>query len=115
MTDAARLGASISEFSGWIDESYPSGLCEEAYVRRRVGKVAEEVGEAFEAVGALFGDNARKPHAPADREALRDELLDVATAALGVVAALDGADPVTLLTEHVDRVRSRWLREVRSS
>jgi NTP pyrophosphatase (non-canonical NTP hydrolase) len=79
-TDAVRA---IVETSQMLDASYEGkGLCREAIDRRRIDKLAEEVGEVVEAYGGYVGENPRKgvTHSLSDVLA---ELLDVAACALG--------------------------------
>jgi hypothetical protein len=105
-------GERVSSLSAWINDSYGPEVSGELLLWRRVGKVAEEAGEAHEALIGMFGANARKG-VTHDEQDLVDELLDTALTSLAVVAMLrpDG-DPYALLDRHVGGVMKRWQREV---
>lgn len=99
----------VTAISKWIDDSPGYARMDpEAHDWRRIQKVAQEVGEAFEAYAGTLGENPRKgiTHTPAD---VRRELYDVALAALGAAEHLDGNNGGTLATflEHVAFVHDR--------
>lgn len=96
----------IRDISGLIDGTYPRDLDPEAWLMRRVFKVAEEVGEVTEALFGALGENPRKgrTHTMDD---VRRELLDVALAALAAVCHFDEDDPLDHLNGHARRVHDR--------
>jgi NTP pyrophosphatase (non-canonical NTP hydrolase) len=96
-----------SAFSQWLDSTYPADLDPEAHMRRRVTKVCEEAGEVHEAVGALWGENPRKPRGSLDD--VIKELADCAGAALGAIEHLTGhqGHSVAIVTERVREVCDR--------
>lgn len=98
----------VNAISAMIDGTYPLDLDPEAHRWRRCAKIAEEVGEVTEALLGLSGENPRKG-VTHDLGQVRKELLDVALAALGAAAHLDGnsADPVADLTIHAEVVSKR--------
>lgn len=102
------LGEDVLDISRMIDASYPSGLDAEAHRWRRCAKIGEEWGEATEALLGLVGENPRKGQTH-DHAAVRKELLDVALAALGAVAHVDGneGDPMAALVDHAAFVATR--------
>ena len=83
------VGAAAARLSQWIDASYPATMPAELVARRRIRKLAEEVGEAGAAFGGAVGENPRKgvTHTFADMQA---ELLDVVVTALGALEHLTG-------------------------
>lgn len=105
--ETAAIDNAVGLVSNWIDGSYGPDLDQEAHVRRRVDKIAEEFGEVTEAVGGWWGENPRKgvTHTKADVEY---ELLDVANAALGAYYHLtDGDSPTRALSAHAVAVATR--------
>lgn len=106
LADAAP--APVVALSVLIDSTYPADLDTEAHRWRRCAKVAEEVGEVTEALLGLAGENPRKGITH-DLGQLRKELLDVALAALGAIAHLDGntGDPMNDLARHTDATLDR--------
>lgn len=102
------LSDDVTAISRLIDDSYPAGLDAETRRWRRCLKTAEEVGELTEALLGLVGENPRKgvTHEMAQ---VRKELFDVALAALGAVAHLDGneGDPVGDFLNHAAFVHGR--------
>lgn len=107
-TDQRTANDAIVSVSRMISGTYPPSLDAEAHLWRRVMKVAEETGEVTEALLGLLGENPRKgrTHSPAD---LRKELFDVALAALGAAAYLDGntTNVEAMFRDHAIRVRDR--------
>lgn len=107
------LADDVRTISRTISASYPANLDPEAHLWRRCMKVTEEAGEVFAALAGWLGENPRKgvTHNRAD---LRDELLDVAGAALGAASHLygDTADPVEMLSARLAFVRARLLAAV---
>lgn len=99
---------SIKRLSLWIDGSYPEGMDAELVLRRRVGKLMEEVGEVGTALGGVTGENPRKGFTHTALE-LRDELLDVAITALGAWEHLDGnrGRSIAALTVKLDELMDR--------
>lgn len=83
------IDEATGRFSAWIDSTYPDGMQEDLVVHRRVGKVAEEVGEVTAAIGGYFAENPRKGQSHTIDD-LQGELLDVAFAALGAWEHLNG-------------------------
>ncbi len=81
--------------------------------RRRIDKLAEELGEAVDAYGSYVGENPRKRNDPAfPRKTLDDvksELLDVALCALGAFDHLDGHSGTAFLAllGHADARHTR--------
>lgn len=108
MTARDATPEDVTAISRLIDGSYPTDLDAEAHRWRRCIKVAEEVGEVTEALLGLSGENPRKG-VTHDIGQVRKELLDVALAALGAVAHLDGnqGDPMADLVSHAAFVRGR--------
>lgn len=99
------------EISALLDETYRVDLDPEARLWRRVTKVTEEVGEVWEALAGMLGENPRKGVTHTRRDVV-DELLDVAAAALGAVAHLHGND-VDLAVElgaHITTRRDRLIQ-----
>lgn len=86
--DPGGMGRKILLLSRWIDGDDFS----EAQQWHRVGKCAEEAGEALQALLGVTGRNPRKgvSHTPYD---LEKELCDVAVSALGAMTHLHGNDP----------------------
>src|SRR5690242_18815203 len=93
--------AAVLELSALIDGSYPTGLDAEAHRWRRCAKIGEEAGEVIEALLGLSGENPRKGITNGV-DKVRKELLDVALAAVGAVAHLDGntGSPIDALSDH---------------
>jgi len=87
-----------------ITDSYPEHLCGEAVQRRRIDKLAEEIGEVTSAYGGWVGENPRKGQTNGLDKVL-DELLDVAACALGAYEHLTGfqGDSVPALVEQTER------------
>src|SRR5688500_15488338 len=112
----SALGRNVLTISAMIDATYPAALDAEAHRWRRCAKVSEECGEVTEALLGLAGENPRKgvTHSVGD---VRKELLDVALAALGAVAHLDGnqGDPVAALGEHAEFVVTRLKAAIRAA
>ncbi|WP_205304605.1 MazG-like family protein [Nonomuraea montanisoli] len=107
-----RTNALVHAVSAWIDQS-PDNLHRdpEALLWGRVAKVAEEAGEAINALVGVTGQNPRKGRS-ATRQELEYELLDVAMTALTAVAHLRAEDPepadlLGLLGGHVEAVARR--------
>lgn len=106
-SDASGPGAAVQEISALIDGTYRPDLDREAWAWRRVMKVAEEVGEVNEAMLGWLGENPRKGITHTSEDVVK-ELLDVALAALGACAHLDGdSDPIEALIDHAHWVRDR--------
>jgi hypothetical protein len=84
-----RARAAIIDTSTMLNRSYPPLLSQETKDRRRLDKLAEEVGEVVVAYGGLVGENPRKGLTHT-REDVLEELLDVAAVALGAYEHLDG-------------------------
>lgn len=78
----AALLRAIIETSQMLDASYPDDLCSEAVDRRRIDKLAEEVGEVIDAYNGYVGENPRKGVTHTEIDVL-NELIDVAACALG--------------------------------
>ena len=76
------LAAAIIDTSRALDSSYPASLCGEAIDRRRIDKLAEEVGEVIDAYNGYVGENPRKG-VTNDLAKVLEELIDVAACALG--------------------------------
>lgn len=102
------LSDDIRAISQMISGPYPANLDPEAHLWRRCMKITEEAGEVFEALSGWLGENPRKGQTH-NRADLRDELLDVAGAALGAASHLygDAADPVEMLAARLTFVRKR--------
>lgn len=83
------IGASARLLSAWIDGSYDTALGEELVLRRRIGKLMEEVGEVGLALGGYTGENPRKG-VTHTRDDVMTELIDVAVTALGAWEHMDG-------------------------
>ena len=102
------LNDAVVGVSRMISGTYAPDLDAEAHLWRRVMKVAEEVGEVTEALLGLLGENPRKgiTHSGVD---LRRELFDVALAALGAAAYIDGntTNVERLFRDHAISVRDR--------
>lgn len=107
----------LLRLSRWID-NWPANRDRdrEAALWGRLAKVSEENGEVTEAMIAATHQNPRKPAPDATSDPLekvQKELLDVALTALCAVVHLReeqgvfGADPITMLHEHVAWVVSR--------
>lgn len=111
----AGLSDDVRTISRTISASYPPDLDAEAHLWRRCMKVTEEAGEVFQALAGTIGENPRKGQTHT-RDDLRDELLDVAGAALGAVSHLDGdsGDPIAWLSGRLAFVRQRLLAAVRT-
>lgn len=84
---SALLNSDIVQLSRLIDGTYPDMPLELAD-RRRMDKLAEEVGEVSEAYGLFVGENPRKPRNDDGLPDVMDEVLDVALAALAFWAHL---------------------------
>jgi len=105
----------LIRLSRWID-NWPANRARdrEAALWGRVAKVGEEGGEVIEAMIAATGQNPRKSVPDGDGlEFVQKELLDVAVTALGAIVHLReeqgvfGADPITMLHEHIAKVVTR--------
>jgi hypothetical protein len=72
----------------------------------QLGKIAEELGEAWEAYIGMVGSNPRKgvTHTTDD---VRTELLDVALTALMLYRNMRGGPPLAALSAHIE---ARWKR-----
>jgi len=101
--DLAFVAAAINRLSVWIDASYPDGIPGELALRRRVGKLGEEVGEVVNAIGGWSGENPRKG-VTKTLDDVRGELLDVVVTALGAWEHIDGnrGHGVTVFAKHVE-------------
>ncbi|MBN6052032.1 MazG-like family protein, partial [Nonomuraea sp. RK-328] len=107
-----RTNALIQALSTWIDQS-PDNLARdpEALLWGRVAKVAEEAGEAINALVGVTGQNPRKGRS-ATWQDVEYELLDVALTAMAAVAHLRAEDPepadlLGMLAGHVEAVARR--------
>ncbi|GAA3142408.1 MazG-like family protein [Nonomuraea roseoviolacea] len=107
-----RTNTLIHALSAWIDQS-PDNLHRdpEALLWGRVAKVAEEAGEAINALVGVTGQNPRKGRS-ATRKELEYELLDVALTALTALAHLRADEPepaalLDLLAGHAEAVARR--------
>lgn len=131
MTDGITIADRLhAELSGYICESYPwpwtaahydptdpvddsSAAIAELTDRRRVDKLAEELGEVIDAYGSYVGENPRKrnnpEYPPKTLGDVKAELLDVALCALGAFDHLDGHSGRAFLAllEHVDARHTR--------
>ena len=109
MADRNALPWLLVGLSRWID-NHPANANRdpEALTWGRLAKVAEESGEVISAWIGATGQNPRKG-ITGSREAVRRELLDVATTALAAVEHLDGHAGRSLdaLAEHVLSVAAR--------
>jgi NTP pyrophosphatase (non-canonical NTP hydrolase) len=107
------LNDDIVRISQMIDDTYPADLDDEAHRWRRCMKVVEEAGEVTEALLGMVGENPRKGQTH-DLNDVRLELLDVALAALGAVAHLDGnvTDVVFDFTERTGFLADRLERAI---
>lgn len=76
------IGSKVALLSQWIDASYPEDMDLELVLRRRVGKIMNEVGEVAQALEGFTGENPRKGKF-ASADDVMEELLDVAVTALG--------------------------------
>jgi hypothetical protein len=74
----------LVEIDAWLDDGVALKYDEQPLAQdwARVGKVAEEMGEAIEALIAWTGQNPRKPARPSAREELLTELADTALTAI---------------------------------
>jgi len=96
----------IAAITRWLDE-HPAYYGDA--LQWRVGKIAEELGEAHEAMGAMAGQNPRK-HTPESRvrtvDHLAAELSDViVTASVALFTLTPSAD--RQLTRRVHLIRER--------
>jgi NTP pyrophosphatase (non-canonical NTP hydrolase) len=107
-TPLSATAASLRRLSAWIDGSYDPGMVKELVLRRRVGKLMEEVGEVGTALGGVTGENPRKGVTHTESQ-LMDELLDVAITALGAWEHMDGNQgrSVHALSVALDRILNR--------
>lgn len=101
----------LAQLSEMIDEGlWNRGLGGSAMLPHRVGKIAEELGEAWEALTLFTGANFRKaPTGTLDE--LVAELYDVAATALGAVFHATGDNPFDGLRAHVRELYGRALWE----
>jgi hypothetical protein len=107
--EPAVTGALLAGLSRWID-LHPANAARdpEALTWGRLAKVAEESGEVIRAYIAATGQNPRRG-VSGDLDAVRAELLDVATTALCALEHLDGCRGTSMaaLTAHVRGVAIR--------
>lgn len=105
----ARAAVRVAALSRWVDEA-PVNVAKdpEAVTWHRVCKVAEEAGEAVKEMVGLSGGNPRKG-VSSTNEAVIEECLDAAVAALGAVEHLTGnrGYSVNLLFGKIEKVYSR--------
>lgn len=104
----SEIARKISEFSAYIDASYPKDMDPELVLRRRTGKVGVEAGELLDAIEGYTGENPRKGHYATVDDVIK-ELLDVCGAALGAVEHLTGnaGKSIPLLEERISTVHAR--------
>jgi hypothetical protein len=105
------LDTNLLAISEWIDNSPRNANRDpEALLWSRVTKVCEESGEVWRALSLYVGENPRKGH-DGTQQAIEDELLDTAAAALAAVHHLNGNDPRTsplgLLSARVEATARR--------
>ena len=81
----------VTNLPAFIAGTYPPEVRAngELMLRRRTGKLAEEVGEVAEAVAGVVGENFRKGVTHTLDDVLK-ECLDVTVAALGAYESLTG-------------------------
>lgn len=103
MTTAQHL----ADLSTWIDSSQ-GDRDPEAVTWIRLAKISEEGGEVIEAYIGATGANPRKGTTH-DLDDVIDELLDVATTALGAVEHLTG-NAQQSIDLFEDKVRRVWMR-----
>lgn len=94
--DAAVTAKQLAALSNFITSTYRPGMDPELVMRRRVGKVSNEVGEVWEAIEAWTGENFRKGVYGTKDDVIK-ELLDVACAALCATEHLTGDSGEALL------------------
>lgn len=109
MSDALRDAvARLVAISQWVD-AWPANAARdpEALNWVRVAKVANEAGEAVQALDEAGGGNPRKPYGTMG--AVNKELLDTALAALAAYEHLNGHTgfSVAALFSHIEGVYSR--------
>lgn len=104
---AIPLQTKINAISAWVDHGL-AGKDPETVLWHRVAKIAEEHGEATEALIGYTCGNPRKQGSHSIED-LRRELLDVAVAALAAHAHTQGneANSVAALAAHTDHVYRR--------
>jgi len=99
----------LTFISNWVDDSYrENGVTdEEAIDWRRFAKAGEEFGEATAAFYGWIGENPRKGVTHGLNDVI-EELLDVATAALGAVEHFTSeGHTLELLEDKIVRVAER--------
>lgn len=97
-----------------LDHSYPADLDKEAHLwRRTVGKLTEELGELAEALLGMLGENPRKGVTGTEQQVI-DELLDIATCALGGVEHMIGnnGQSIFLLYVHAQNRHHRLAQAI---
>lgn len=107
--EPAVTGALLAGLSRWIDLSPANAVRDqEALTWGRLAKVSEEAGEVIAAFIGATGQNPRKG-VTGGLDAVRAELLDVATTALCALEHLDGCPGTSMsqLTAHVRAVAIR--------
>lgn len=104
------LTETIVAMSRMVDESYSSEVqaVPELHDRRRLDKILEEYVEVKDAYNGMIGENPRKGVID-NLEHVLEELLDVATAALGCFEHLNGhqGNCQAALELHAHRRRRR--------
>lgn len=110
---ATKLCRDVVAMSVAIDSTYPTTLCTEAVQRRRIDKLATEVGEVLDAYNGLVGENPRKGVSDTHGHVL-EELLDVATCALAAYEHMTGnrGRSVAALISQTATKRARLLAAV---
>jgi NTP pyrophosphatase (non-canonical NTP hydrolase) len=103
-----QLGADVAVMSRLISGSYRADMDPELVDRRRIDKLATEVGEVLEAYNAYIGENPRKGVCGTFDHVL-EELLDVAACALAAYEHLTGNEQrsVVNLIGQTHRKRAR--------
>ncbi|GAA3390478.1 MazG-like family protein [Cryptosporangium minutisporangium] len=101
-TDLTPVVDAVTRSVEWLDAA--NGR-DEQEITWRVGKVAEELGEAWAAWIGVVGQNPRKGVTHTKRD-VADELADVVLAALTVLQSIDG-DAGTVITKAF-----AWLQDI---